>query len=203
MVTTIKNNMFHDKRKETTMSFSKNAQTVSEEVARTLAQVPEDDVDAAIALINGANRIFLNALGRAKFAGQSFVMRLMHMGYETYVIGETNTPNFDEGDLLIVCSGSGETGQFVANANKAHSLGGKVLLFTATRNSTLSDIAEATVCYQAPSKEHGTGAVASVQPMASLFEQSILMGGDAIVLTLMERSDKDNDEMFSRHTNIE
>ena len=36
-------------------------------------------------------------------------MRLMQMGYISYVVGETITPALKEGDLLIVASASGET----------------------------------------------------------------------------------------------
>ncbi len=36
-------------------------------------------------------------------------MRMMHMGIDAYVIGETVTPNFEKDDILIIESGSGET----------------------------------------------------------------------------------------------
>ena len=36
-------------------------------------------------------------------------MRLMHLGFNVYVVGETVTPAVETDDLLIVISGSGET----------------------------------------------------------------------------------------------
>ena len=38
--------------------------------------------------------------------------------------------------------------------------------------------------------------------MASLFEQGILLAGDAIILGMM-KNNTGNDEMFSRHSNLE
>ena len=36
-------------------------------------------------------------------------MRLMHLGFHVYVMGETITPSIGKGDLIIALSGSGTT----------------------------------------------------------------------------------------------
>lgn len=184
------------------MGFKENEQIILNELEMVLDQIPQEQIDKATDLIKKSDKIFFNALGRAGFMGKSFVMRLMHMGREVYVLGETNTPNFGEKDLLIICSGSGETKQFVQVAEKAKGFGGKVLVFTGTAGSTLDKMADASVIIKAPSKNKKNSSFVSVQPMASLFEQGILIAGDAIVLGLMEEG-KDNEEMFSRHSNLE
>lgn len=97
------------------------------------------------------------------------------MGREVYIVGETSTPNFGSGDLLIICSGSGETKQFIQIAEKAKSLGGKVMVFTGTPGSTLDRMSDASIIIKAPSKNQEDSTFKSVQPMASLFEQGILI----------------------------
>lgn len=184
------------------MNFKENERTILKELETVLGDIDQKKVDQAIALINSSDKIFFNALGRAAFAGKSFVMRLMHMGREVYVVGETNTPNFGPNDLLIVCSGSGETKQFIQTAEKAKKLGGKVMVFTGSPESTLDQMADASIIIKAPSKNQEDSEFKSVQPMASLFEQSILISGDAIVLGMMEQ-ETGNGEMFSRHSNLE
>lgn len=184
------------------MGFSQNAHVVLGELENVMDAVKPEEIENAIRLITESDKIFFNALGRAGFMGKSFVMRLMHMGREVYVVGETNTPNFGENDLLIICSGSGETKQFIQIAEKAKSLGGKVLVFTGTPGSTLTKIADGFIVINAPSKKKEDSEFASVQPMASLFEQGILMIGDSIILTMMEQHGN-NEEMFSRHSNLE
>ena len=184
------------------MSFHENEHIILSELRTVLDKVDSESVQAAIEAIEGSPKIFFHALGRAGFMGKSFVMRLMHMGKEVYVMGETNTPNFEKGDLLIIASGSGETAQFVQIAQKAKNFGGKLLVFTGSPKSTLAKMADVVITIQAPSKKQADSSFHSVQPMASLFEQGILLAGDAIVLTIMEHGAA-NDEMFSRHSNLE
>lgn len=184
------------------MGFKSNSNIVLEELKTVLNKVDTNEIDSAIQLIEHADKIFFTALGRAGFMGKSFVMRLMHMGKEVYVVGETNTPNFEKDDILIICSGSGETKQFIQIAEKAKSLGGKVLLFSATQGSTLTRIADCSIIIQAPSKKQTDSEFQSCQPMASLFEQGILLTGDSMILTLMENG-ANNDKMFQKHSNLE
>lgn len=184
------------------MSFKENAHTVLDELEMVLDDIPQEQIDTAVKVIKESDKIFFNALGRAGFMGKSFVMRLMHMGREVYVVGETNTPNFGEKDLLIICSGSGETKQFIQIAEKAKQLGGKLLVFTATPGSTLTRMADASIVIKAPSKKQEDSDFTSAQPMASLFEQGILLTGDAIILGIME-SESNNADMFQRHSNLE
>lgn len=184
------------------MGFQESVHVILNELDHVLSQVSEDEVRRAIELISTSNKIFFNALGRAGFMGKSFVMRLMHMGREVYVVGETNTPNYCADDLLIICSGSGSTKQFVDIANKAHQLGGKVLIITGTPGSPLTQIADGNLVLKAPSKNQAESAFVSAQPMASLFEQSVLIAGDAIVLELMAHA-TNGKEMFERHSNLE
>ncbi len=52
-----------------------------------------------------------------------------------------------------------------------------------------------------PPKPHGSDA--SVQPMGSLFEQSIAILLDIIVLCLMEKHGISSDDMYRNHSNLE
>ncbi|MFP3361708.1 SIS domain-containing protein, partial [Planococcus sp. SIMBA_143] len=73
--------------------------------------------------IVAANKVFVAGAGRSGFMGKSFVMRMLHMGIDAYAVGETVTANLQEGDLLIVGTGSGETKTLVPIVEKAKSLG--------------------------------------------------------------------------------
>ncbi len=184
------------------MSFRENKDVVLRELDTVMDRIDEREIGSAIAMVQEADKVFFYALGRAGFMGKSFVMRLMHMGKEVYVLGETNTTNFGPEDLLIICSGSGETAQFIDTARKAQRLGGKVLVFTTKPRSTLASLADGIITIPTQDKNAAAGGVASVQPMASLFEQSILLTGDTMVLTMMENA-TNGAEMFKKHSNLE
>jgi 6-phospho-3-hexuloisomerase len=185
------------------MSFHQFPRLILDELQASLSQIDEVAAESAVDLIEGADSIFVLGLGRLGLGLKAFAMRLMHMGREAYVVGETITPNFGPGDVLVVGSASGETRQLTRIAEKAKSLGGKVLAITGTPGSTITDIADATVVVPAPSKDQSASQFRSVQPMASLFEQGVLVLCDALVLALMDRSTEAGEDMFTRHANLE
>ena len=71
------------------------------------------------AMVDQASRIFIAGAGRSALVARFFAMRLMHGGYNVFVVGEIVTPSLSKGDLLIVISGSGETETMIAFAKRA------------------------------------------------------------------------------------
>ena len=90
--------------------------------------------------------------------GKSFVMRMMHMGIDAYVVGETVTANLEKDNLLIIGSGSGETQSLVAMTKKAKSIGGTVAAITINPESTIGKLADIKI--EIPGKEKSEGEVA-------------------------------------------
>ena len=56
-----------------------------------------------------AKRVYVAGAGRSGIIARAFALRLLHLGYDVYVVGETITPALKPGDMLVVFSGSGET----------------------------------------------------------------------------------------------
>lgn len=185
------------------MEFSKYSKSVLDELQFTMGKLDDEECAEAVKLINGANKIFVLALGRVGFMIRAFAMRMMHMGKEAYVVGETITPNCEAGDLLIVGTASGSTQQLNNIAEKAKGFGANVLALTGTKDSPVTKIADVSVIIQAPSKNQTTSDFKSAQPMASLFEQSVLLLCDSLVLALMDQTEKAGTEMFVKHANLE
>ncbi len=180
------------------------AREIIKELDRTLCQVSDGMAEKLTDLILESRRIFVAGAGRSGFMGRAFAMRLMHMGFESYVVGETVTPNIQEGDLLVICSGSGETGSLVAAANKAGKIGAGLALVTIFPDSSMGRLADVVVKIPAPTpKVEADSGFKSIQPMGSLFEQSLLLFLDTVILRLMERQGKDSDTMFTKHANLE
>ncbi|MFP2005919.1 SIS domain-containing protein [Klebsiella pneumoniae] len=107
---------------------AKELREILQELTGLAEHVNQADVDKLIAEIEGANKLFLAGAGRSGFMIRAFANRLMHLGYETYLVGETITPPAKEGDLLIIGSGSGETGSLVSMAQKAVAQKAKIAL---------------------------------------------------------------------------
>jgi 6-phospho-3-hexuloisomerase len=186
------------------MNTTEYALAVVKELETTLGQVSSEQGEELTDCILKAGKILVAGAGRSGFAVKAFAMRLMHMGLETYVVGETVTPNLEAADLFVVGSGSGETGSLVAMAAKAKKIGATVALVTIRPESSIGRIADVVVGIPAPTpKAEVSASFKSIQPMGSLFEQSLLLFLDAVVLRLMEKRGHSSDTMFTRHANLE
>jgi len=178
---------------------------IAQEISVCLSKVRAEQVQSAVEALESAPRVFCAGAGRSALGVRGFAMRLMHLGKAVHVVGDTTTPGIGAGDLLLVGSGSGRTAGLLASAQKAKDLGASVLLITIDPQSPIGHLADLIVTIPAPSPKAagGGGTVATIQPMGSLFEQSLFVLLDAIVVLLMQRSKISSEQMFARHANLE
>ena len=186
------------------MDFEQAWKAILGEVGDALSKVSPDSVMKLIELIESSKRVFVVGAGRSGLMVKTFAMRLMQMGLESYVAGETTTPPINQGDLIVVGSGSGETGGPVSTVQVARHPGVTVVAITAFPHSKLAGLADLVIAIPAPTpKARSPQPATSVQPMGSLFEQGLLTLLDAVILILMHKRQVTSDEMFKRHTMLE
>jgi 6-phospho-3-hexuloisomerase len=155
--------------------------------------------------IVAAKRVFVAGAGRSGLMMRAFAMRLMQIGIDTYVVGESTTPDVRKDDLLIIGSGSGRTGGPVSYAQIARHSGVPLAVITAANESPINDIATLIVKLPAPTpKLHEAQKLPpSVQPMGSLFEQTLLVYLDALIILLMIELNVPESVLYGRHTQLE
>lgn len=177
---------------------------VVKELEASLTTISEEKTNDFVNHLLEKNAVFVAGAGRSGFMARGFAMRLMHMGYQSYMVGETTTTAIKENDLLLICSGSGETQSLVAMANKAKKLNADVALITINPDSTIGKLADIVIRIPAPSpKAKANNDVFSIQPMGNLFEQSLLLYLDMSVMLLMEKKQMSAEDMFKNHANLE
>lgn len=177
---------------------------VVKELEASLTSIDEAKTEQFVQQLLQQESVFIAGAGRSGFMAKGFAMRLMHMGYRSYMVGETTTTAIKENDLLVVCSGSGETQSLVSIATKAKKLHAKLALITINPQSTIGELADIVIRIPAPSpKAKANNDVASIQPMGNLFEQSLLLYLDMLVMLLMEAKGMSSEEMFKNHANLE
>ena len=163
-----------------------------------------EDLAKAITL---TDQVFTAGAGRSGEMMKCITKRLMHGNINAYVVGETTTPPANKGDLLIIGSGSGETESLSIIASKAKGLGVKVGLITTNPDSAIGKMADFIIRIPASTpksaKENDTQVVVSKQPMANLFEHSLLLLGDSMAMAVGRLQEMSFDEMFARHANLE
>ncbi len=174
-------------------------QLVLDKITDILSATPDDYEDRLTKLVEQAGQVFVGGMGRSGLVTKFFVMRLMHAGYKAFVLGETVTPAIGQGDLFIVISGSGETGSMITNAKKAKEMGAKVVLISAKSSSTIADLADEVL-------QVGTDeSYAKVKglPMGTMFELSTLIFLEAQIAHVIHEKGIEEEEMRSRHANLE
>lgn len=176
-----------------------NQQLVLDRISEILDATPETHAEQLTALFDKAGRIFISGAGRSKLVGNFLAMRLMHAGYDVSVVGEIVTPSIKTGDLLVTISGSGETEQLVAFTRRATAIGADIALITAKSESTIGDLAD-TVFQVGTSERYGE---VKGMPMGTAFELSTLCFLEALISHIIWEKQLPEEEMRSRHANLE
>ncbi|OEL01068.1 6-phospho 3-hexuloisomerase [Staphylococcus succinus] len=171
------------------------------EIQEVMHLVDEQEIDDVATVLTKDKRIFVVGAGRSGFQGKGFAMRLMHIGYQSYVVGETITPSVQKGDVWVAISGSGTTESIVTQTEKVKKLGVHVIALTSDANSKLAQVADKSIIVPGATKMN-TG-VESTQLLSSLFDQTVHISLDVLNQKLAERDNTSNQSANAQHTNVE
>ncbi len=177
------------------------AKTVLQEHEKVLMDVKDGEVEKLLDAIAKAKCIQVFGMGRMKCAVRAFVMRLMHMELDAHVVYDTTCPNIGPGDLLIVNAACTTIGYTVMQFAKK--LGAKVVAITANPYSKAAKLCDFTVSLRGQVHGGRDYEIASIQPMAALFEQTIFVFEDIIIQLLMKKLNITAEQMAKRHTNVD
>jgi len=185
-------------------------------IARHIKKVASNlDTGSVTLLVKGimdSEKIFLMGAGRSGLAAKACAMRLMHLGFNVFVVGETTTPAVGPQDLVIAVSGSGETSSISNLGGIVKKIGSKLAVITSNKDSKLGHISDIVVIIPGRPKEdviygdyHERRMIGYPQlaPLGTIFEISALVFLDAVVSELMVRTGAREAELMKRHTVFE
>lgn len=185
------------------MSYQTNQEHVLRELNATLQNVSSKSVDQLIDMIEVADSVFFVGVGRVLLSLEAMAKRLAHLGIKTYVVGQITEPAITENDLLIVGSGSGESMFPLGVARKAKSFNARIAHIGANPESSMKEFSDVFVRIPVKTKLNLPSETPSIQPMTSLFEQSLLLFGDIIALQLIDKKDININSLWQFHANLE
>lgn len=185
------------------MEFNKAQNEIVSEIKQTFENISADEVNALIEAIEKADKVFFVAVGRVLLSLKSFAKRLAHIGVDAHIVGDITEPAITENDFLIVGSGSGESSFPLIIAKKAKSFNATVAHIGSNPNSTMSNYSDYFVRIPVQTKLGLENETKSVQPMTSLFEQSLLLLGDTICLMMIDNKNIDMPSLWEFHANLE
>jgi len=196
------------------LGFREAAEEILKDVGESVRTIPADQIEKMISvLLDGMKKkVLIIGTGRSGLVGRSFAMRLMHLGYDVHVLGETITPAIGRNDIVIAISGSGATVLPVTSAKIAKKVGAFIIAITAKPGSSLARIADQVVHIKAKSKaakqkdfflRQIVGEHESLAPLGTLFEISATIFLDSLIVELMRRLGRTEGELMARHATVE
>ena len=174
---------------------------IMKEINGVMDRFDEINLDQAMTLITKETPVFVDGEGRSGFVGRCFAMRLMHIGYQPYVMGETITPALKKDQVYLAISGSGTTKNTVSNAKAAKKLGLKISAVTSKEESELGQLADCII--KVPGRIKGDKKTTSIQLLSSLFDQSVHIVLDELCLKLSRRDHVSDEMAAGNHVNVE
>lgn len=187
---------------------------MASKIASIADSISNEEVDLFLHEILCGKRVYVLGAGRSGLVAKAFAMRLMHLGLQSFVVGETVTPAMAPGDVLVVFSGSGKTKTVAELAETAKEIGGRVCLITSNKDSRIGRIADSVLVIESHRDEvkdesvefeirQMMGEHKSFAPLGTIFETACMVLADAIVSRLMEITETDVEDLKCRHANIE
>ena len=183
---------------------------------RAIDEMDEGQVENLIRMIRETQdkKIFVVGMGRSGFVGRAFALRLMNSGFNVYFLGETITPAAGKDDLLIAISGTGMTKLVVSAASAAKDIGAKIVAITSYKESQLGQMSDQLVLIKGRTKmgwpreedylaRQILGEREPISPLGSVFENNCMVFLDGLVVELMYRMKKNENDLRSRHATIE
>jgi len=189
-------------------------QLMASKIRAIAGTISDEDVDRFISELLSAKRIYVMGAGRSGLVAKAFAMRLMHLGLQAFVVGETITPALNKGDAIVIFSGSGRTKTVADIAETAKDIGARICLITSNADSRIGKISDCIVIIEHQRDEvkddaaefeirQMLGEHKSFAPLGTLFETASMIFSDAVVSRLMEITKTDESALKNRHTNIE
>jgi 6-phospho-3-hexuloisomerase len=185
-------------------------------IKRSIEELNMKEVERLIELLLGAKdkKIFIVGMGRSGFVARAFALRLMNLGFNVYFLGETITPAAEEGDLLIAISGTGATKIVLTAGTAAKEIGATIIAITSFPESQLGQIADHIITIRGRTKtgwpkeedylaRQIIGEREPLTPLGSIFENNCMVFLDSLVVELMHRLGRTEEDLKRRHATIE
>ncbi len=186
---------------------------IIDHLGEVIDQLDIEATKAMLQKIMEGERIFVMGAGRSGLVAKAFAMRLMHLGFTVYVVGETTTPAVRPGDVAVAISGSGETRSIADLGKIVKGIGSTLVTVTSKKESTLGKISDIVVLLPSKTKidsdaggcleENMLGGYKNLPPLGTSFEITSLIFLDSLVAQLISVTGASEAELKSRHTNIE
>ena len=196
--------------------FKAAAEEIVAGIQSSIEELNMKEVERLIELLleSKDKKIFIVGMGRSGFVARAFALRLMNLGFNVYFLGETITPAAEKDDLLIAISGTGATKMVLTASTAAKEIYAKVIAITSFPESPLGQMADRIITIKGRTKigwpreedylaRQIIGEREPLTPLGSVFENNCMVFLDSLVVELMHRLGRTEEDLKRRHATIE
>lgn len=172
---------------------------------RDLEKVFEQADPAQLELLSqeltAARRIVCYGVGREGLMMDAIAMRLMHAGFQSYVVGEMVTPAVGSGDVFFASAGPGHFPTIETLLKVARDAGGRTVVVTAQPARAAQMPVDVLIHLPGQTMVDVTAGL-SILTMGTHYEAALLLFGDLLILRLLELTHQKREDMYTRYTNM-
>lgn len=187
------------------MKYKNYSLAVLREIDSVLTNLKLNDISIVVSLLKDC---FLNkrtiitvGAGRMGLAAKAFSMRLKHLDFNSWSLGDTSLPKTGAEDILFVVSGSGETPTIKILCEQAKKYNQKIILLTCNNNSSIAKLSNC--CITLPTTSTLANNANSIQLMKTLVEQCAFIFLDILTLILVDELNLSKEKICSNHSILE
>jgi 6-phospho-3-hexuloisomerase len=186
---------------------------IVENIKEVIELLDREAIKNMLQKILDGERIFVMGAGRSGLVAKAFAMRLMHLGFTVYVVGETTTPAVGKNDVVIAISGSGETRSIADLGEIVKGIGSTLITVTSKKDSTLGRISDIVMVLPSKTKndqdaggsleKNMRGEYKNLPPLGTAFEITSLVFLDSVIAELITIKGVSEADLKKMHTNVE
>jgi 6-phospho-3-hexuloisomerase len=194
---------------------------IVENIKEVIELLDREAIKNMLQKILDGDRVFVMGAGRSGLVAKAFAMRLMHIGFNVHVVGETTTPAVGKKDVVIAISGSGETRSIADLGEIVKGIGSTLITVTSKKESTLGRISDIVMVLPSKTKndqdaggsndqdaggsleKNMRGEYKNLPPLGTAFEITSLVFLDSVIAELITIKGVSEADLKKRHTNIE
>jgi len=163
----------------------------------------DDFTEVLVNTFHSGSKVFVNGAGRSLLVGKAFSMRLMHLGFNSYVIGEVVTPAIGQNDVLLVISKTLSEESLLLAIDNAKKFKARIIMMTSIEDNhhilqKVDNLILVPDLKTAILRKKG-----AYSPLGTFFEISTMVILDCVVAELMHRLEITEEEMEKRHANLQ
>ena len=185
--------------------FFRSLRAISQSLEKLQKAMNADQIGDVINVLKEAfhseKKVFVYGIGRSLLVGKAFAMRLMHLGFHSYVTSEVVTTAVGENDVFVVISKTLVDDRISVTIEMAKKLRARIIVITSIEEA-IPLLKKAEHCLIVPDTSKQIRVSGSYTPLGTLFEISTMVLLDCVVAELMSLLRTTEEEMRTRHANI-